>query len=54
MMQRLCEGPARSEARLPAPTREQAAILLSTGETVLINARAGTGKTGTRRVLADR
>ena len=53
-MQPLFDIPTASTQRLPSPTPEQAAILRSTGETVLINARAGTGKTITLRLLADR
>ena len=54
MMQPLFDIPETSKERLPSPTAEQAAILQSTGETVLINARAGTGKTVTLRLLAER
>ncbi len=39
---------------LPAPTQEQQAILDSAARTVQINARAGTGKTVTLRMLAER
>ena len=42
-----------SESRSVIPTDEQKAILDATGRVVLINARAGTGKSTTLRMVSE-
>ncbi len=49
------QGPSEEaeNSRLVKPTEEQQAILDATGRVLLVNARAGTGKTATLRIIAS-